>query len=138
MTLTQHLRIRQGETWSYAFIHTDADGAPVDLSSYSARMSIRTGFGLSLEACLSTNGDANQGDIALTAQGGVTLFMTADQTTRLLESVFTLLQIHEGDREIHFTRRLTQIYDLELISASGVVTRALQGEVIIERGVYHG
>lgn len=134
MTVRQDLRIRQGETFSYAFTHRNADGSAADLGGLSARMAIRTDFGSSLEAFLSSKAEPKQGDIDLGAGGVITLSMSAAQTTELLDTLFSVLTMSEEVRKL--SRYVTMPYDLELVSADGItVERALQGTAQIERGM---
>lgn len=134
MTLRQHLRVRQGETWSFSFAHQDSSGAPIDLTGWSARMSVRDQIGGVLEAHLSTEpADQDGGSITLGADGVVELSMTADETRRLtdnLVSASVLVQTkHRNAPEVEF------VYDLELVDIGGAVTRVLEGPFIVSREV---
>lgn len=132
MAVRQNLRIRQGETWQFAYIHRDAAGSEVDLTNYEGRLTIRADFSGSSEAYLTSTGGDVQGTITLAADGTVTLDMTASQTSALLDDLSELLIF--GDRPERTERFVEFIYDLSLIDGV-VVTRALQGKVIVERGV---
>lgn len=114
MTTHQDLTIRQGETWSYTYAHA------TDLSGHSARMSIKADWSSDAVAYLSTGADADGGSIAIDGTD-VTLSMTAAQTTALLLSVDAMSE--------------TILYDLEIVSGAGIVTRALEGRVHVLRGV---
>lgn len=125
MTVRQNLLIRQGETWAYTYAHSD------DLTGYTARMSLRSSYSDGLLAYLSTGSDANGGAIAIDGTD-ITLSMTDAQTTAILTNeLFPLLPDSTGPVE----RFKKLIYDLEIISPSGTVTRLLEGDVTYSRGV---
>jgi hypothetical protein len=132
MTTRHDLRVRQGETWSWTYTKT-ADGSPVDLSAYSARMAVKARIGGSAEAYLSTGADADGGSITLGgAQGTVTLAMTAAQTAALTEDTSLALLMDPtfwAERDVEF------FYDLELVDGSGNVTRELEGRLIVHRQI---
>ena len=132
MTIRQNLTIRQGETWSYVYTHLAA-GSPVDLTGYTARMSIRESFEGTNEAYLSTGADANGGTITLGGVAGtVTLAMTAAQSAALAGDLSSILFVEprkRAERDVDF------LYDLELVSGAGVVTRALEGCLRVQREV---
>lgn len=136
MTIRQDLRIYQGETWSHTYVHRSA-GSPVDLTGYSAAMSVKRvpGQTTMAQAYLSTGADADGGTITLGgANGEVVLSMTADETKALLTDVdIRALIPPEKRRRIHHEERF--IYDLLLTDASGAVTRALEGQFIVRRSV---
>ncbi|MBM2303587.1 hypothetical protein JQX14_17660 [Sulfitobacter pseudonitzschiae] len=132
MAVRQNLRIRQGETFQFAFVHLDVGGTAVDLSGYEGRLTMRADFSASSEAYLTSTGGDVQGTITLAADGTVTLDMTAGQTSALLDDLSELLIF--GDRSNRAERFVEFIYDLSLIDGV-VVTRALQGKVIVEREV---
>ncbi len=130
MTQPQHLTIRQGETWSHVYTHTDSAGDPVDLTGYTARMAIRSWYGGPLEAYLSTGSDADGGTITLGgALGTVTMSMTAIQSASLGGEISYWLQYAP-----RYEKTVRMVYDLELVNGS-TVTRALNGWVFIEREV---
>jgi hypothetical protein len=131
MTLRQDLTIRQGATWSHTHIHK-VSGSPVDLTGYSARMRIAKwydGFG---EAYLSTGSDARGGTISLDASGNIALSMTPAETASLAGNLSELILIEP----LPATKRYVEfVYDLEIESPGGVITRVLVGRVMVEREV---
>lgn len=132
MTIRQNLTIRQGEDWSFTYVH--GGSTPVNLTGYSARMSIKTAYEVDSEAYLSSGSDANGGTITLGgALGTVVLSMTAEQTTALLDDLSYYAFMDKDDKEIEPS--VCWIYDLELVSPTGVVTRVLEGKVYIFRNV---
>lgn len=140
MTVRQDLLIRQGETWSFVWTKRDAAGVVVDLTGYSARMAIRTGYSGSLAAYLSTGPDAAGGLIALGgALGTVTLSLTAAQSGSLassVEAIYDLIETGAGLSSRQSVKPTVDfIYDLELVSGAGVVTRELEGRACVYREV---
>jgi hypothetical protein len=106
---TYNFTIQQGATWTRT-LTWKIDGVAVNLTGYTARMQLREAGTLVIE--LTT---AN-GRIALGgAAGTITLTITAADTTAL-----------------NFK---TALYDLELVSGGGVVTRLLEGRVFLSREV---
>lgn len=135
MTTRQDLYIEQGVTWSWVYTWLDSAGDPVDITGYSARMAIKTRFDWNTEAYLSSGSDADGGSIALgDAAGTITLSMTAAQTTALVGdlSIYTLVP-PENRQPVEPT--VTLLYDLELVTGAGAVTRVLEGRVNVRRQV---
>lgn len=108
MTTRHDLHIRQGETWS----HTFATG--LDLTGYSARAAIRMTRGGGAEAYLSSGPDASGGTITLT-DGNAILSMTAEESAAIGGTA----------------AETVMLYDLELVSGAGVVTRAFEGRFVV-------
>lgn len=132
MTIRQDLHIRQGESWEHAYTHRNDQGAAVDVSGYSARMSVRRSYEGGLKAYLSSGSDANGGTISLGADGKVTLSMTAKETADLegaLDHILFAPPVRRAERFVHL------IYDLELVAPDDTVDRALEGRVIVQREV---
>jgi hypothetical protein len=134
MTTRQDLIIRQGETWSYVYTKHNAAGVAVDLTGYSARMAIKDCYNGAQQAYLSTGADAWGGSITLGGIAGtVTLSMTAAQAAALAGILNQLALVPQS---IDYSKpTVTWLYDLELVSGAGVVTRELQGRVEIQREV---
>lgn len=107
------LVIEQGATFRRELIWKDAEGAPINLIGYTARMQIRER--VSATAILTELTTAN-GRIVLTpAQGKLTLELSATLTDALTYPA--------------------AVYDLEVVAADGSITRLLQGNVLIEGSV---
>jgi hypothetical protein len=132
MSVRQDLHILQGATWQFSFVYLDGEGAAVDVSNYEGRLAIRADFSSSTEAYLTSTGGEVNGTITLGADGTVTLAMTAQDTTSLLDDLSELLVF--GDMAYRAERFVEFIYDLKLIG-DGTTVRALQGKVIVEREV---
>ena len=111
--------IEQGATFTRTFKYKDADGNPFDLDGYTVRMQIRTSH--SSLAPIDTFDNGGEGGFDLTAAAGasekniITLTISAAQT-----AAFTFDQA---------------LYDIELESGGGVVTRLLQGKIKLSREV---
>jgi hypothetical protein len=106
---TDDQAIEQGATWSRQFNYKDPNGVAINLTGYTARMQVRakrTNPEVLLE--LTTE---NGGIVLGGADGSVTLQASAVDT-----AAFT------------WTRG---VYDVELISAGGIVTRFIRGSVSV-------
>lgn len=138
MSLRQDIVIEQNAGWTFTYTHKDASGAPVDLTGWSAAMSIKREFGQTTipRAYLSSGSDAVGGSIALGgAAGTVTLAMTADQTMRLLRDFDLWALIETGHPDVIVKPRVHLLYDLVLTDAVGNATRAIEGRAIVRRSV---
>lgn len=104
-----NFNIDQGTTWNRTITRKDSDNNPINLSGYTARMKLKRQKGsATADLTLTTENDG----IAIDAlNGAITLSLTPTQTASLDASY---------------------VYDLELVSGSGDVTRLLQGRVIID------
>lgn len=94
----------QGATFSRVITYQGADGAPIDLTTYTARMQVRetAESGTTLLNLTTENGGIALGNVA----GTVTLTATATQTAGIAAGEW--------------------VYDIELVSGA-TVTRLLQG-----------
>lgn len=105
--------IEQGADFARTLTWKDSSGTAVNLAGYSARMQIR--------------GNVEDADIALeltTANGRIALGGAAGTITLSANASATGgLSIASG------------VYDLELVSSSGVVTRLLEGNIILSKEV---
>ena len=109
---TYDLLIEQGATFSQLVTYKES-GVAVNLTGYTARMQVRSTLE-SAEALIELT-TAN-GRIALGgAAGTITLTISATDTAALTAG--------------------RGVYDLELVSGSGIVTRLLQGVATISRNV---
>ena len=103
------LTILKGATFWQRLVWKDSDGAPVDLTGYSARMQVRKT--ISTEAVVVELSTSN-GSISLQGvTGAIELHLRAAQTSALTGKA--------------------GVYDLELESADGTVTRLLYGDVTL-------
>lgn len=102
--------IEQGADLSRKITWSDSAGVPVNLTGYTARMQVRASVGAS--AVLMELTTENGGIVLGGSAGTIELVRTAAQTAA-------------------FTWR-RGIYDLELLSPAGKVTRLLKGEVEVD------
>lgn len=103
-----NLTIYQGETFGFSIIWKDAEGVPIDLTGYSARMQIRY--------------DGVNGDIAAdlsTTNGGIEIDNEAHTITVYISATDTASMLAKSG-----------VYDLEMVLGD-VVTRLLEGKVKI-------
>ena len=94
----------QGTTFTRVVTYKDAAGNAVNLTSYTARMKVRSsrgaeGFYMTL---INTRG------ITLQSNGEIEIVIPATSTARVPSGSY--------------------LYDLEIVSTSGVVTRVIEGE----------
>lgn len=109
---THDLCILQGATFSKV-ITWKADGVAVNLTGYTARMQIRATADAATPLIELTTAN---GRIALGGSAGtITLTISATDTAALTAG--------------------RAVYDLELVSSGGIVTRLVQGVVTISRNV---
>jgi hypothetical protein len=109
---TYDILIEQGATFSLVITYKDND-TPIDLDGYTARMQVRATAESATVLIELTTGD---GRIVLGgAAGTITLTIAAADTAALTAG--------------------RALYDLELISGSGIVTRLIQGVCTISRNI---
>lgn len=110
---TYNFAAEQGATLERVITYRDSAGALVNLTSYTARMQVRalvesTNFILELT----------------TSNGGISLGGTAGTIT-ILVSASDMSAIPAG----------TYVYDLEIVSPSGKVTRLIEGKFAVKAEV---
>jgi len=109
---TYDILIEQGATFSQVITYKD-NGVAVNLTGYTARMQVRSTLESATTVVELTTAN---GRIALGgAAGTITLTISATDTAGLTAG--------------------RGVYDLELVSGSGIVTRLLQGVATISRNV---
>ena len=108
MSGTHNWTIEQGADWSRRVTWL-VDGVAVNLTGYTARMDVRLRHSSTdkLLALSSPSAGITLGGLA----GTIDLVLTAAQTAALAEGLY--------------------VYDLELVSGAGVVTRLLEGTVTV-------
>lgn len=104
---TYNIICDQGATFTRQLVWKDANGTPINLTGYTARMQVRATF------------DSPDHVLELTTSSGITLGGAAG-TIDLTASATTMAAI-EGK---------TYVYDLELVSGA-TVTRLVQGSFVI-------
>lgn len=105
------ITIYQGATYDMTFTWKDESDTAVNLTGYSARLKARESV------------DASTAFISLTSSSGITLGGAAGTIRVLISATDTSLITQSG------------VYDLELESGAGVVTRLLQGNLILSKEV---
>jgi hypothetical protein len=101
--------IDQGADWYINFYYKDSAGAAINITGYSAAMQLRS-EAASTTAALTLGTSA--GGIAITgASGLVAVHATAEQTASVAAG--------------------TYVYDLEITSGAGIVTRLTQGNILV-------
>lgn len=98
--------IEQGTTFIRSFVYTDSNGDPIDITGYEARMQGRASVQSNGMIFERTTSPANGLDIALGTDGKIDMTMSATETSEL---------------------PCDGVYDLEIVSPGGVVTRLVQG-----------
>jgi hypothetical protein len=100
--------IPKGSTFSRT-LTWKVSGSPVNLTDYTARMQARTSAASSTTVLDMTTGN---GKITLGGTAGtITLSLSASETAAITQS--------------------TLAYDLELVSVGGVVTRLVEGQIVL-------
>ncbi len=108
MAVSYNVTIDQGANWDLNVEYDNPNGTPVNLTSYTAALQIRS-LPESATAVLSLS--TGSGITITGATGLVAISATATQTRA----------IDEG----------TYYYDLEITSPAGVVTRLVQGQAVV-------
>lgn len=103
------ITINQGATFELTVTWKDSTGAAINLTGYSARMQVRETYSSASTIVSLTNGSG----ITLGGAAGTIAILISATTTAALTAPFS------------------GVYDLELVSAGGVVTRLLQGAATV-------
>lgn len=114
MTAGNHnFTIEKGATFNPVVTWKGSNGTAIDITGYSARMHIRKTKNdpNTIFALTSANGKLTLGDDA----GTIEMLLTATETAAVTDA--------------------SGVYDLELESAAGVVTRLLEGAVVFSNEV---
>ena len=106
------MRCDKGATFRRVITWSDSTETAINLSGYSARMQVRESFGASTTVASLTTGS---GEIALgPTNGQITIELSPAETAALPVTA-------------DFGDAWAGVYDLELVSAGGEVTRLLEG-----------
>lgn len=105
--------INQGTDLSVPIVLTDSTGAPVDLSGYSASMQIRTNVNSSTAL-----------DTLTTENSRITMDPTSGKLTLIFPNSIT---------EAYPAQKV--VYDIEITSAGGQITRILEGTISVSAEV---
>jgi hypothetical protein len=104
------LEIKQGATLSIVATWKDSAGTAINLTSYTARLSVRETYSSSTSILTLTT---ENGGISLGGSAGTITLSASATTTAALTAPFS------------------GVYDLELVSGGGVVTRLLEGAATV-------
>ncbi len=112
--------VEQGGTFTLEITYKDSDGDAIDLTDHAARLEIRTAYTSAETLIAITSASGGEGDISGIALGDaagtIVIVIAAADTTAL-------------------TAPATNVYDLELVSQNGKVTRLLEGKATVSPGV---
>lgn len=103
-----NLTLSQGATWTVSLTYNDGEGNPVDLTDYTARMQARESY-----TSATTVLDIDSSD-------GITLGGTAGS-----------IQINVNATTTAAIGAAQYVYDMELVSNSGEVTRLIEGTLVV-------
>jgi hypothetical protein len=107
--------IDQGSVWSVVFVYLNPSDVAINLTGYTARLQLRQNYN---SAAADLTLTTENGGISIVGATGIVTVTATDEQTELLEGGFYL-------------------YDLEL-SASGVVSRLVQGQITVAEQVTRG
>lgn len=111
-----NLEMWQGATFSMVITVKDANANVQNLTSYTARMQIRTSYGA---AAATESLTTSNGEITITAaEGNVALELAASRTANIS------VDYNNGKPP-----KSTYVYDLELIDNAGKVSKLLYGDI---------
>lgn len=105
---TYNTTIDQGADWFVTFVYKDSDGTAINLTGYSAALQLRD-----------TYADTTT-DLSLTSASGITI-TGATGTLEVRATAAQTAAIAAG----------TYVYDLQITSGSGIVTRLVQGRIVV-------
>lgn len=115
---TYNFLIEQGATFTRTFKYKTSGGAPIDLSSHSIRMDVRSSVDSPTTIIALKKGESTSNDSTITVGG--------DGSNEILVTIDSV-----DTAGMSFS---TAVYDLE-IEALGVVTRILQGKIRLSKEV---
>lgn len=101
--------IDQGATFTLQVTYKDENGAPINLTGYTAAMQIRQNYNDS--AALITLTSPSDGIVITGATGTINITISAEQTGSLDEGFY--------------------VYDLEITATNNVITRLIQGQFTV-------
>lgn len=107
------ITINQGATFELTITWKDSAGTAINLSGYTARMQVRETYSSTTPIVSLTNGAG----ITLGGAAGTIAIVISATTTAALAAPFS------------------GVYDLEIVSAGGVVTRLVQGTATVSAEV---
>lgn len=109
-----NITIEQGATWSQSFQYKDSSGVAIPLTGYTARMQ-----------CRATKESASTVINLTTENGGITITPATGTVVCTLSATATAA----------LTAGELGLYDLEIVSTGGVVTRLIEGRITVSREI---
>ena len=119
---TANVVIGQGETFNPTLTYRDDAGALVDLTGYTARMHVRESYGATSVA------------LTLTTENSAITLGGAAGTIDLLATAAQMAALTVPDSP-GYPPSKAYVYDLELVSGAGLVTRLMRGKFTVTREV---
>lgn len=116
--VSYNLVIEQGADFAFSLEYRDSTGALVNLTGYTARMDVRAADDVA------PNAPGTPIVQLTTANGRITLGGALGTVALALTSAVTAALVPTSNAGPY-------VYDLELVSAGGVVTRLLQGKAYV-------
>jgi hypothetical protein len=110
MAQTKDFSIDENATFGFALTYTDSNDVAVNLTGYTARLSIATDY------------DSTPA-LTLTQAAGITITPATGRLDIAITPAQTLLLPSKG------------VYDLVIQSGSGVITRLIEGSIKVNKGV---
>lgn len=107
---TYNFTIEQGTSFTKDIVWKDSNGTPIDVTGYTARMQVRASVAAPEVLLELTTEDDNI--VMGTTDGKITLVLTDVETAALVW--------------------VSGVYDLEVESTTGVVTRLLKGTITVD------
>lgn len=102
------ISVEQGTDYAATLTYKDSTGTAINITGYSARMQVRR------------KAASNNSYLSLSSSSGITLGGAAG-TVAIAISSASLAQVPAGN----------YVYDLELVSGAGVVTKLISGDFIV-------
>ncbi|RKP43788.1 hypothetical protein [Pararobbsia silviterrae] len=122
------LLIEQGADWQPTFTFQNDDGTAINLLGSVVRLQVRSDFGV---ATTLLDASSSNGLITLDTENGVAAMnVSAAQTAALSPDLTQLFQKVYGRQAVRLG-----VYDVHVVSPSGVVTSYLAGSVFIAPAV---
>ena len=106
---TNNFVIDQGANWFVTFVYKDSTGTAINLAGYTAALQIRDTY------------EDSTTDLSLTSPSGGITITAATGTIAVTATAAQTGAIAAG----------SYVYDLEITSATGIVTRLVQGRISV-------
>lgn len=106
---SRDITIEQGATFQYSLIWKDSAGTPVNLTGYTARMQVRRRHA---DEVILMGLTSDTGEITLGGSAGTIVIVASATKTAAVPAK-------------------ESVYDLELVSGDGTVTRLVEGNVTV-------